>query len=100
MPTSEIRASRKRQPHVKHSGGLSDEALLDPVTAVSGSGPAYVFLLAELLEAAALAQGLPRDLARRLARQTVIGAGALLAANSEDAADLRRVGVLRRAEIG
>ncbi len=68
----------------------TDEALLDPVTAVSGSGPAYVFLLVELLEAAALAQGLPGDLARRLARQTVIGAGALLAASSEDAADLRR----------
>jgi pyrroline-5-carboxylate reductase len=68
----------------------ADEALLDPVTAVSGSGPAYVFLLAELLEAAALAQGLPADLARRLARQTVIGAGALLAASPEDAADLRR----------
>jgi pyrroline-5-carboxylate reductase len=68
----------------------TDEALLDPVTAVSGSGPAYVFLLAELLEAAAVAQGLPANLARRLARQTVIGAGALLAASPEDAADLRR----------
>jgi pyrroline-5-carboxylate reductase len=67
-----------------------DEALLDPVTAVSGSGPAYVFLLVELLEEAARAQGVPNDLARRLARQTVIGAGALLAASPEDAADLRR----------
>jgi pyrroline-5-carboxylate reductase len=66
------------------------EALLDPVTAVSGSGPAYVFLLAELLEQAALEQGVPSDLARLLARQTVSGSGALLAANPEDAADLRK----------
>ncbi len=67
-----------------------DEALLDPVTAVSGSGPAYVFLLAELLEQAGAAQGLPPALARRLARETVAGAGALLAASDEDAASLRR----------
>lgn len=69
---------------------VEDEGLLDPVTAVSGSGPAYVFLLAELLEAAAVAQGIPADLARLLARQTVAGSGALLAASSEDAAQLRR----------
>jgi pyrroline-5-carboxylate reductase len=67
-----------------------DEALLDPVTAVSGSGPAYVFLLAELLEKAAIEQGIPPDLARLLARQTVAGSGALLAASTEDAADLRK----------
>ncbi|HVC60013.1 MAG TPA: pyrroline-5-carboxylate reductase [Acetobacteraceae bacterium] len=67
-----------------------DEALLDPVTAVSGSGPAYVFLLAELLEQAAVAQGIPADMARLLARQTVAGSGALLAASTEDAAALRR----------
>ena len=66
-----------------------NEALLDPVTAVSGSGPAYVFLLAELMEKAALEQGIPPDLARLLARQTVSGSGALLAASTEDAADLR-----------
>lgn len=69
---------------------VEDEPLLDAVTAVSGSGPAYVFLLAELLERAALAEGLPADLARRLARRTVAGAGALLAAAPEDAAELRR----------
>lgn len=68
---------------------VEDEALLDPVTAVSGSGPAYVFLLAELMEKAALEQGIPPDLARLLARQTVAGSGALLAASSEDAAALR-----------
>lgn len=66
------------------------EALLDPVTAVSGSGPAYVFLLAELMEKAAIEQGIPADLARLLARQTVSGSGALLAASPEDAAELRK----------
>jgi pyrroline-5-carboxylate reductase len=69
---------------------VEDEALLDPVTAVSGSGPAYVFLLAELLEQAAREQGIPADLARTLARQTVAGSGALLAASSEESAALRR----------
>ncbi len=69
---------------------VEDEALLDPVTAVSGSGPAYVFLLAELLERAAIEQGLPADLARLLARRTVSGSGALLAASEDDAAALRR----------
>jgi pyrroline-5-carboxylate reductase len=69
---------------------VDDEALLDPVTAVSGSGPAYVFLLAELMEQAARAEGIPPDLARLLARQTVSGAGALIAASSEETADLRR----------
>jgi pyrroline-5-carboxylate reductase len=68
---------------------VEDEALLDPVTAVSGSGPAYVFLLAELMEQAALEQGIPAPLARRLARRTVAGSGALLAASAEDAAALR-----------
>lgn len=68
---------------------VEDEALLDPVTAVSGSGPAYVFLLAELLEAAGRAQGLPPDLARLLARHTVAGSGALLEASSEEASALR-----------
>ena len=69
---------------------VEEEALLDPVTAVSGSGPAYVFLLAELLERAAVEQGIPPGLARQLARRTVAGAGALLVAGEQDAADLRR----------
>ena len=69
---------------------VEDEGLLDAVTAVSGSGPAYVFLLAELLEQAGREQGLPLDLARQLARATVSGSGALLAASGEDAAALRR----------
>ena len=66
------------------------ESWLDPVTAVSGGGPAYVFLLAEVMEAAAREQGLPPDLARRMARATVAGSGALLAASAEDAAVLRK----------
>lgn len=66
------------------------EAHMDAVTATSGSGPAYVFLLAELLADAAIEQGLPPELARRLARRTVAGSGALLAASGEDPAAMRR----------
>lgn len=69
---------------------VDDEGLIDPVTAVSGGGPAYVFLLAELLEAAAIEQGIPPGLARLMARQTVSGSGALLAASTEDASKLRQ----------
>ena len=69
---------------------VEDENLLDAVTAVSGGGPAYVFLLAELLEQAAIAQGIPAPLARQMARVTVAGSGALLAARVEDAAVLRQ----------
>ncbi len=67
-----------------------DEGELDAVTALSGGGPAYVFLLAEVMEAAGIAQGLSPALSRQLARVTVSGAGALLAASDEDAAALRR----------
>ncbi len=69
---------------------VEDEALLDAVTAVSGGGPAYVFLLAELLERAAVEQGIPPDLARTMARHTVSGSGALLAASPDDPAALRQ----------
>lgn len=69
---------------------VEQEGLIDPVTAVSGGGPAYVFLLAEVLEAAAIEQGLPPDLARRMARATVAGSGALLAASAESSAQLRK----------
>lgn len=69
---------------------VEDEALLDPVTAVSGGGPAYVFLLVEVMTAAAIAEGIPAELAARMARATVAGSGALLAASAEDAATLRR----------
>ncbi|WP_332687023.1 pyrroline-5-carboxylate reductase [Bosea sp. (in: a-proteobacteria)] len=57
---------------------LADEGLIDAVTAVSGSGPAYVFHLVECLAAAGAAAGLPADLAGRLARATVEGAGEML----------------------
>ena len=62
---------------------------MDIVTAVSGSGPAYVFLLAELLEKAGTDQGLPPHTARELARQTIYGAGCLLSHSTLDAAELR-----------
>ncbi len=66
------------------------EPQIDAVTATSGGGPAYVFLLTELLADAAIEQGLPPELARRLARATVSGAGALLDATDEDPAAMRR----------
>lgn len=69
---------------------LDDEALIDAVTAVSGSGPAYVFLLAEALAEAGVAAGLPPDLSAQLARATVAGAGALLDADPREAGQLRR----------
>jgi pyrroline-5-carboxylate reductase len=57
---------------------IDDERLMDIVTAISGSGPAYFFLLVEALEDAAVAQGMPRDTARTLAIQTCLGAGRML----------------------
>jgi pyrroline-5-carboxylate reductase len=69
---------------------VDDEALIDAVTAVSGSGPAYVFLLAESLARAGAAAGLPVDLAARLARATVSGAGELLHRSPLDAPILRQ----------
>lgn len=59
-------------------GWVDDEALIDPVTAVSGSGPAYVFYLTECLAAAGVKAGLAPDLAMRLARATVAGSGELM----------------------
>ncbi len=66
-----------------------DEALIDAVTAVSGSGPAYVFLLAEALEEAAVREGLPRDIAEALVHQTVRGAGHLLTETTIKSSELR-----------
>ena len=69
---------------------LDDEALIDAVTALSGSGPAYVFHLVECLTEAGAAAGLPPDVAGRLARAMVIGSGELLAQSGLSAAELRR----------
>lgn len=68
---------------------LRSEAQMDAVTAVSGSGPAYVFHLIETMAAAGVAQGLEADLALQLARATVAGAGALAEGADEDPAQLR-----------
>lgn len=68
---------------------IKNEKLMDAVTAVSGSGPAYVFLLAESLARAGVAAGLPKPLAARLARETVSGAGELLRRSELDPARLR-----------
>lgn len=69
---------------------LEDDGLMDAVTAVSGSGPAYVFLLIECLVAAAVEVGLEKELAGRLALATVSGAGAYAMASDADPAELRR----------
>jgi pyrroline-5-carboxylate reductase len=69
---------------------VDDEALMDAVTAVSGSGPAYVFLLAEELAAAGVAAGMPAELATKIARATVSGSGELLHQSDLEAAILRK----------
>lgn len=68
---------------------LTDESKMDAVTAVSGSGPAYVFALAESMHSAALAQGLPEDAARVLVLQTILGAARMLTEEDASAAELR-----------
>lgn len=69
---------------------VETEALIDAVTALSGSGPAYVFHLAECMAEAGRKLGLPADLAMRLARATVSGAGELLHQSPDEAAQLRK----------
>jgi pyrroline-5-carboxylate reductase len=69
---------------------VEEEGLIDPVTALSGGGPAYVFLLIECLAKAGEAAGLPADLAMRLARATVAGSGELARLSSEPASVLRQ----------
>lgn len=69
---------------------IDDEQLMDAVTAVSGSGPAYVFLLAEELARAGVEAGLPPELATRLARETVAGSGELLHRSDVPSATLRQ----------
>ncbi len=85
---------RRRAEQVLQSVGplewVSDESLMDAVTAVSGSGPAYFFLLAESLARAGAECGLPEDTARRLAVQTAAGAGRMLTESGLEPDELRR----------
>ena len=91
VPDPMIALSRRLLSAVGDVVDLPDEGLMNAVTALSGSGPAYVFLLAEAMAAAGEKLGLSAELAARLARQTVSGAGALMAAEPDTGADqLRR----------
>lgn len=87
-------ADRKRAGEVLEAAGevawVDDEALMDVVTAVSGSGPAYFFSLVEQLTAAATRAGLPEETAAKLARQTAFGAGVMLSKSDLEAGELRR----------
>ena len=91
-PGLDAEAKRRAEALLMCSGAVvwvASEADIDRVTAVSGSGPAYLFHMVESLGDAAVALGLPEADARTLARQTVIGAAALLAASDESASTLR-----------
>ena len=84
VTTAETSAAQKQMAHellasIGTVAWLADEDLMDAVTAVSGSGPAYFFYLAECLAHAGTAAGLPQELSAQLARATLVGAGELLA---------------------
>jgi pyrroline-5-carboxylate reductase len=85
---------REQAQHILDAAGITrwidDEKLMDTVTAISGSGPAYFFALVEALEDAAVAQGMPRETARILAAQTCLGAGRMLVESNEAPATLRQ----------
>lgn len=85
---------RAQAQHILDAAGLTrwvdDEALMDTVTGLSGSGPAYFFAFVEALEDAAVAQGMPHDTARALAAQTCLGAGRMLVESGEAPGELRR----------
>jgi pyrroline-5-carboxylate reductase len=70
---------------------VADEKYIDMATAVSGSGPAYVFLFVEALVDAAVDIGLPRDMAQELALQTLLGSGRFLQKSGKEPAELRRM---------
>lgn len=94
MAASDVSAAEKKRCHelleaVGQVLWVDDEALMDPVTALSGSGPAYVFLLVEAMAAAGTKLGLAPDMAMQLARATVAGSGELLKQSAEPAAQLR-----------
>jgi pyrroline-5-carboxylate reductase len=91
---SRVSAAQRAQAEAILSGSglalwIPDEDMMDTVTGISGSGPAYFLLLIEALEDAAVAQGLPRDTARALAIQTCLGAARLAAQSNEAPAQLR-----------
>lgn len=93
-PSRDVSAAEKKRCHelleaVGQVLWVEDEALMDPVTALSGSGPAYVFLLVEAMAAAGAKLGLSSDMAMKLARATVAGSGELLKQSSEPAQQLR-----------
>jgi pyrroline-5-carboxylate reductase len=95
VPNAHVSAAQRDLVHALLSavGGvewISDERLMDAVTALSGSGPAYVFLLAETMARAGCAAGLPPLLAEALARATVAGSGELLHRSRLEAATLRQ----------
>jgi pyrroline-5-carboxylate reductase len=84
---------RDRAEHILRAAGIvvwvDDESMMDPVTAVSGSGPAYFFLLMEQLMAAAEAEGLPRETARLLVLETALGAARMALESDDTIIDLR-----------
>ena len=95
MPNAKVNAPQRALSHTLLSSvgaveWVDDEGLIDASTAVSGSGPAYIFLLAETMARAGTAAGLPAALAEKLARQTVAGSGELLHRSPEPAATLRQ----------
>jgi len=88
--TAHIKLAEQRLKATGKVVRVETERQIDMVTALSGSGPAYVFYLAETMKAAGEHLGLPEELARALARQTVVGSGAMLSRSEESAADLRK----------
>ena len=95
VPNAKVSARQRKQAFdlLAATGSVEwvkDETLMDAVTAVSGSGPAYVFLLAEAMTQAGIAAGLPAKLAAQLARETVAGSGELLNQSRLDAGTLRQ----------
>ena len=95
VPNGKVSAAQRALSHTLLSSvgaveWVDDEGLIDAATAVSGSGPAYVFLLAEELARAGVAAGLPAELATKLARETVAGSGELLHRSDLSSATLRQ----------
>ncbi len=88
--SSDIDAARKLLEPLGHVEGPMGENILPVATALSGCGPAYVFLLAEVMASAAITEGLPVEMAERLAGLTVEGAASLMATSGETPAELRR----------